>query len=77
MSTSFTKVFTKYLPSPENRKKFKRQCLKVKNILEENESIQIGCKIEKLYDFYTSKNFVQVNIFIGNKMSKPIERYSI
>jgi len=45
MSSNFVKTFNKYLPNQENRKKFKRQCLKVKNILEENDSIQIGSKI--------------------------------
>lgn len=33
MNSPFNKAFNKYLPNPENRKKYKRQCLKVKNIL--------------------------------------------
>ena len=36
---------SKYLPSGEAKIKYKKQSLKPKNILFENETIQIGCKV--------------------------------
>lgn len=59
--------FQKFVPQGEARHKLKKQCLKNKNILYENEQIQIGCKVTALYDFYSSENHLQINIFIGNK----------
>ena len=57
----------KHLPTLDSKLKYKKQCLKVKNILFENEQLQIGCKILPLYDFYSSRNYLQINLFIGNK----------
>ena len=67
----------KYLPSAEAKIKYKKQSLKPKNILFENESIQIGCKVTPFYDFYSSKNFLMIQIFVGNKTQKKIQNFSI
>lgn len=69
--------FNKLIASPEARLKFKKQCLKIKNILFENDSVQIGCKILPFYDFYSSRNYLQMQIFIGNKTNKKIQRFSV
>lgn len=69
--------FNKFIGSAEARLKYKKQCLKNKNILFENDSVQIGCKILGFYDFYSSKNFLQMQIFIGNKTNKKMQRFSI
>ena len=67
----------KYITSSEGRTKFKKQCLKVKNILFENDCIQIGCKMSPFYDFYASKNYMQMQIFVGNKTQKKIQNFSL
>jgi hypothetical protein len=64
--------FQKYVGQGEIKQKFKKQCLKQKNILFENEQMQIGCKISPLYDFYASENYLQINLFIGNKTDRPL-----
>ena len=69
--------FNKLVGSPEARLKYKKQCLKSKNILFENDSLQIGCKILSFYDFYSSKNYLQMQIFIGNKTNKKLQRFNI
>ena len=69
--------FNKLVGSPEARLKYKKQCLKSKNILFENDSLQIGCKILPFYDFYSSKNFLQMQVFIGNKTNKKLQRFNI
>ena len=67
----------KYLHSSELKLKYKKQCLKTKNILYENDCVQIGCKFLPFYDFYSSKNFVQMQIFVGNKTQKKIQNFTI
>ncbi len=47
--------FNKLIDSPEAHLKYKKQCLKNKNILFENDSVQIGCKIIPFYDFFLLK----------------------
>jgi hypothetical protein len=69
--------FQKYLLGADHRIRFKKQCLKSKNILFENEQLQIGCKVVPLYDIYTSSNYLQVNLFIGNKTDKPIDSFKL
>ena len=69
--------FNKLIGSPEARLKYKKQCLKNKNILFENDSVQIGCKIIHFYDFFTSKNYLQMQMFIGNKTNKKLQRFNI
>lgn len=69
--------FNKLIPSPEGRTKFKKQCLKTKNILLENDTVQLGCKILPFYDFYSSKHYLQIQIFIGNKTNKKITNFSL
>ena len=51
--------------------------MKGKNILYENDCIQIGCKLTGFYDFYSSKNFIQMQIFVGNKTQKKIQNFNI
>lgn len=68
--------FNKLVGTPEARLKYKKQCLKVKNILFENDSVQIGCKILPFYDFYASRNYLLMQIFIGNKTSRRLQRFS-
>jgi hypothetical protein len=69
--------FNKLIVSPEARLKYKKQCLKNKNILFENDSVQIGSKIMPFYDFYTSKNYLQMQIFIGNKTQRKLQRFNL
>lgn len=69
--------FNKLICSPDARLKYKKQCLKNKNILFENDSIQIGSKILPFYDFYASKNYLQMQIFIGNKTNKKLQRFNL
>lgn len=67
----------KYLPTAESRLKFRKQCLKSKNILFENDCLQIGCKVLPFYDFYSSKNYLQVQLFIGNKTARRLQAFKI
>lgn len=67
----------KHLNTLELRSKYKKQCLKVKNILFENDQLQIGCKVNPFYDFYSSTNYLQLNFFIGNKTDRPIDHFSL
>lgn len=69
--------FQKYLTLPEQRLRFKKHALKNKNILFENEHLQIGCKVTPLYDFYSSTNYLQLNLFIGNKTDRNIPTFSL
>ena len=57
--------------------KFRKQCLKAKNILFENENLQIACKVSSFYDFYSSRNYLQMQMFIGNKSQKKIHNFSL
>ena len=65
-------LFQKYITQSEPKNKFKKQCLKNKNILFENEHLQIGCKISPLYDIYSSTNYLHISLFIGNKTDKVL-----
>ena len=65
-------LLLRQLSSHEARSKFKKQCLRGKNILFENEQLQVGCKIHSFYDFYSSQNYLQINLFVGNKTDRPI-----
>lgn len=67
----------KYLSVGDSRSRFKKMCFKPKNILFENEQIQIGCKVQPLYDIYSSTNHLQIGLFIGNKTEKPIESFKL
>lgn len=67
----------KLIGTPDGRFKYKKQCLKVKNILFENDSVQIGCKILPFYDFYSSRNYLLMQIFVGNKTNKKFTRFNI
>lgn len=69
--------FNKLIGSSDAKLKYKKQCIKNKNILFENDSIQIGSKILPFYDFYASKNYLQIQIFIGNKTNKKLQRFNI
>ena len=69
--------FNKFVSSPESRLKFKKQCLKAKNILFENDNLQIATKLSPFYDFYTSRNYLQMQIFIGNKTQKKIQNFHL
>lgn len=69
--------FQKYVTNADQRQKFKKQCLKGKNILYENDQLQIGCKIIPLYDFYSSSNYLQINLFIGNKTDKTLDNFRV
>jgi hypothetical protein len=61
----------------DQRSKFKKQCLRPKNILFENDQMQIGCKVVPLYDFYSSTNYLQINLFIGNKTDRPMDNFKV
>lgn len=67
----------KLVSSPEARLKFRKQCLKPKNILFENDSLQIGCKVSSFYDFYSSRNYLHMQIFIGNKTHRKIHNFTL
>jgi len=69
--------FQKHVNGAEPRQKFKKQCLKSKNIIFESEQIQIGCKVQNIYDFYSSSNYLQINMFIGNKLDKSIDHFKL
>ena len=69
--------FQKYLGATEQKQKHKKQCLRQKNILLENEQLQIGCKIIPLYDFYSSTHYLQINLFIGNKTDRPMDSFQL
>lgn len=69
--------FQKYVTTPEGRTKFKKQCLRRKNILFENEQVQLGCKVTPLYDFYSSQHYALINLFVGNKTNQPIQDFSL
>jgi hypothetical protein len=69
--------FQKYITNTDQRQKFKKQCLKNKNILFENDQLQIGCKIIPLYDFYSSFNYLQINLFVGNKTDKALDNFKV
>ena len=45
--------------------------MKGKNILYENDCIQIGCKLTGFYDFYSSKNLLVI------KLKKKIQNFNI
>lgn len=68
---------SKHLPTPESKFKYRKQCLKPKNILFENDSLQLGCKVLPFYDFYSSKNYLQLQLFIGNKTSRRLQSFRI
>lgn len=70
-------LFQKHLPQSELRSRFKKQCLKPKNILFENEHLQIGCKVGPLYDLYSSSNYLHISLFIGNKSDKPLDSFRL
>lgn len=67
----------KYLVTPESKVKYRKQCLKQKNILYENDSVQIGCKLLPFYDFYTSRNYLQLQVFIGNKTNHRLQAFKV
>ena len=69
--------FNKFCTSPDTRLKFKKQCLKPKNILFENDHFQIASKLTPFYDFYTSRNYLQIQIFIGNKTHNKIHNFTL
>ena len=69
--------FQKHITQPDQKVKFKKQCLKDKNILFENDQLQLGCKVVPLYDFYSSQNYLQINLFIGNKTDRPLESFRL
>jgi Fe-S cluster biosynthesis and repair protein YggX len=69
--------FQKYLAVGDSRVRFKKMCLKSKNILFENEQIQIGCKIQPLYDIYSSTNHLLISLFVGNKTGKSIDSFQL
>ena len=69
--------FNKFVSSPEARLKFKKQCLKPKNILFENDALQIACKVLPFYDFYTSTNYLQMQLFVGNKTNRKLQNFTI
>lgn len=51
--------------------------MKSKCILFENQIIQIGLKSSIIYDFYSSKYFVQLILFFGNKTDQAIRDFEI
>ena len=70
-------LLQKYLPSSSHKSKYKKQCLRQKNILFQNDQLQLSCKIISIYDFYSSSNYLQINLFIGNKTTQPIDLFRI
>ena len=69
--------FNNFVNSQEAKLRFRKQCLKQKNILFENDKLQIASKTSVFYDFYSSRNYLQMQIFIGNKTPKKIHNFSI
>lgn len=69
--------FNKFLPTQDARLKFRKQTLKLKNILFENDNIQIASKLTPFYDFYSSRNFLHMQIFIGNKTARKIPTFTL
>lgn len=63
----------KTLDTEEKRNKYKISVLKPKSILFENELLQIGIKSSLIYDFYSSKYYLQLSVFFGNKSNKAIK----
>ena len=67
----------KTLDTEEKRNKYRLSVLKAKSILFENDSLQIGLKSSLIYDFYSSKYYLQLAVFFGNKTNKPIKDFQI
>lgn len=65
------------MDTEDKRTKYKLSVLKPKSILFENEGLQIGLKHSLIYDFYSSKYYLQLSVFFGNKSNKSIKDFQI
>lgn len=65
----------KLVVSRESKCRFKKQSLKAKNVLFENDHVQLATKVLPFYDFYTSSYYVQLQVFVGNKTDRKLSGF--
>ena len=66
-----------FLDSDDKKQRYKLNSLKSKCILFENQLLQIGMKSSTLYDFYSSRYYLQIVMFFGNKTDQPIKDFEL
>jgi hypothetical protein len=63
--------------NPSNMRKFKQACLKNKCPLFETPGFQVGVLTSTFFDIPSSKNFVKMAIYYGNKSKYALEQFSV
>ena len=66
-----------YLRDSSNLRKFKQACLKTKCPLFEIPNLQIGVVTSTFFDIPSSKNFLKMSLFYGNKSKYGFEHFSV
>jgi len=62
-------------PSDRNMRRFKISCLKEKSALFEVSYLQIGVKSGIFYDVQSSKNYLKLDLYFGNKMDYKLSYF--
>lgn len=60
-----------------NLRKFKQACLKNKCPLYEIPQLQVGMLSSNFFDIPSSKNFLKIGLFYGNKTKFDFEHFSV
>jgi len=63
--------------NPSNLRKFKQACLKNKCPLYEIQNLQVGVVTSSFFDIPSSKNFLKMAIFYGNKTKYAYDYFSV
>ncbi len=73
----FDVEFLRNFENASNLRKFKLSCLKNKCCLFEIQSLQIGIISSIFYDIVSSKNYVKLSIFYGNKTNNYVHEFQV
>ena len=58
-------------------RRFKISCLKEKNALFEVSYLQIGMKSGMFYDIQSSKNYLKIDLYFGNRMDYKLSCFQV
>lgn len=61
----------------KNMNRFKLSSIKDKSTLFEVSYLQIGCKTQLFYDVKSSKNYLKIDLFFGNKTNEPLTDFEV